>query len=342
MSKWLNKRTQAVSERLNKDTKRTEYDPELQELLNQTDATKNSISKLVKELPTFLHPNPAARAKAALGTSYAKMRKTASERRYPHSSGELSTVMMKNAEEFPPSSAFGTAMNHVGEAMQKICDAQHAMDDEVNQMVLGPMKETHDVKLKELTKQKKKMESRRLDFDYKKRKLESGKTNFTNDDMKQAEEKFEQSKEILTNSMIEFLDNDVEQVSQLQAFIQAYMSMAEQTMEALREAQEGLNEVMEDAADRPRREQRPKSVYQFINEDDDDDDDDDFDDVPADAGPCCRAIYDFEPENDEELGFAEGQTLRLLKRLDENWLEGELNGKTGIFPSTYVEIIHDL
>ena len=40
-------------------------------------------------------------------------------------------------------------------------------DDEVQQMVLGPMKETQDDVLKRLARERKKMESRRLDFDYK-------------------------------------------------------------------------------------------------------------------------------------------------------------------------------
>ena len=31
--------------------------------------------------------------------------------------------------------------------------------------------------------------------------------------------------------------------------------------------------------------------------------------------------------------------FRLKKKLDENWLEGELGGKVGMFPTTYVEII---
>lgn len=54
--------------------------------------------------------------------------------------------------------------------------------------------------------------------------------------------------------------------------------------------------------------------------------------------PSCRALYDFEAENDEELEFKEGQTIRLISRLDENWLEGELDNRKGRFPTSYVEI----
>ena len=30
---------------------------------------------------------------------------------------------------------------------------------------------------------------------------------------------------------------------------------------------------------------------------------------------------------------------RLKKKLDENWLEGEVGGKVGMFPSAYVEVV---
>ncbi|EDQ89786.1 uncharacterized protein MONBRDRAFT_36833 [Monosiga brevicollis MX1] len=343
MAKWLNKRTQAVTERLNKDTKRTEYETDFQELIDQTEATRAAIQRLFKDVPVFLHPNPAARAKAAMGTTYAKMRKTASERRYPHHTGELATVLTKSAEEFPPDSGFGQAMRHVGEALQKICEAHHEMDDDVMQHLLAPIKETQDGVLKDLAKERKKMESRRLDYDYKKRKIETGKSSFTNDDVKQAEEKFAASREIYENSMLNFLDNDSEQVGQLQAFVNAYLNVARQSVAALEEAQEALAETLSDVQSRPRREPRPQSTYNFDDDDDDDDyDDDDARDIPAGTGPCCIAAYDFEAEAEGELSFAEGQTIRLLSRLDENWLEGELNGRTGIFPSTYVEIVRDL
>jgi endophilin-A len=56
--------------------------------------------------------------------------------------------------------------------------------------------------------------------------------------------------------------------------------------------------------------------------------------------PVCKALYDFEAENEEELDFKEGEHIKLVSRLDDNWLLGELNGKQGRFPVSYVQIVN--
>ncbi|VDL85371.1 unnamed protein product [Schistocephalus solidus] len=62
----------------------------------------------------------------------------------------------------------------------------------------------------------------------------------------------------------------------------------------------------------------------------------------AESGPCCRALYQFDAENDTELAFAEGDVIQLIRQVDENWYEGRLNGREGFFPVNYVETIVDL
>lgn len=55
--------------------------------------------------------------------------------------------------------------------------------------------------------------------------------------------------------------------------------------------------------------------------------------------PCCRALFNFKPENQRELGFKKGNIITLTNQVDENWYEGLLNGESGFFPVNYVEVL---
>ncbi|XP_034429816.1 nostrin [Hippoglossus hippoglossus] len=51
----------------------------------------------------------------------------------------------------------------------------------------------------------------------------------------------------------------------------------------------------------------------------------------------CKALYNFQSEQADELTLTEGDLLDIYRREDNGWWFGQLNGKTGHFPSTYVE-----
>ncbi|XP_037782707.1 E3 ubiquitin-protein ligase SH3RF1-like [Penaeus monodon] len=57
--------------------------------------------------------------------------------------------------------------------------------------------------------------------------------------------------------------------------------------------------------------------------------------------PQCKALYDFKMTNDEErdcLTFSKGDIITVLRRVDENWAEGKLNSRIGIFPLSFVDL----
>lgn len=54
-----------------------------------------------------------------------------------------------------------------------------------------------------------------------------------------------------------------------------------------------------------------------------------------------RALYDFQPTEQGELGFQKGDIIRVIESVYRDWWKGELKGQTGIFPVNYVEKIVD-
>ncbi|XP_056620970.1 E3 ubiquitin-protein ligase SH3RF1 [Triplophysa dalaica] len=57
--------------------------------------------------------------------------------------------------------------------------------------------------------------------------------------------------------------------------------------------------------------------------------------------PQCKALYDFELKDKEAdkdcLPFSKDDILTVIRRVDDNWAEGMLGEKIGIFPISYVE-----
>ncbi|XP_042187918.1 abl interactor 1a isoform X9 [Callorhinchus milii] len=51
------------------------------------------------------------------------------------------------------------------------------------------------------------------------------------------------------------------------------------------------------------------------------------------------AIYDYSKDKEDELSFMEGAIIYVIKKNDDGWYEGVINGVTGLFPGNYVEPI---
>jgi len=52
--------------------------------------------------------------------------------------------------------------------------------------------------------------------------------------------------------------------------------------------------------------------------------------------------FDYEAEEADDLSFEAGDVIKIVERIGDEWLKGEVDAKTGIFPVSYVEIIEHL
>lgn len=49
-----------------------------------------------------------------------------------------------------------------------------------------------------------------------------------------------------------------------------------------------------------------------------------------------QALFDFDPQEDGELGFRRGDFIHVMDNSDPNWWKGACHGQTGMFPRNYV------
>ncbi|MGH0126389.1 UNVERIFIED_CONTAM: hypothetical protein FKN15_041449 [Acipenser sinensis] len=148
----------------------------------------------------------------------------------------------------------------------------------------------------------------------------------------------------------------VEQVSQLAALIEAALDYHKQSSEILEELNSKLQSRITTASNRPKQEFKPKSIMTSLETIDNQQHNGlSYSSSFKSSGiapdmvlkgssvhldqPCCRSLYDFEPENKGELGFKEGDIITLTNQIDENWYEGMIHRESGFFPISYVEVI---
>lgn len=53
----------------------------------------------------------------------------------------------------------------------------------------------------------------------------------------------------------------------------------------------------------------------------------------------CRAQFDYDAQGDQEISFKAGDLIKRLYEEDDTWWCGEINGKQGMFPKLFVELV---
>ncbi|KAJ8274161.1 hypothetical protein COCON_G00087860 [Conger conger] len=337
LKKQFYKASQMVSEKVG-GAEGTKLDEDFKDLEKKVDVTNKAVVDIISKTSEYLQPNPASRAKLSMLNTMSKIRG-----QYGRDLGEDTN--------------FGGALLDAGESMKRMAEVKDSLDIDVKQNFIDPLQGLCDKDLREIQQHLKKLEGRRLDYDYKKKR--QGK--IPDEEVRQALEKFHESKEVTANSMYNLLETDIEQVSQLSSLVESQLQYHRQVVQILDELSDKLKERMNEAQSRPRREYTPKPKPVFESEPEQSN----GGYTPAAAQPtrsessfhrktsawkarysqsmeqvpCCKALYDFDPENEGELGFREGDIINLTNRIDENWYEGTLHGQSGFFPLNYVEVV---
>ncbi|XP_057320213.1 endophilin-A isoform X5 [Microplitis mediator] len=376
LKKQINKANQYMTEKMG-GAEGTKLDVDFVDMERKTDVTCELVEELQMKTKEFLQPNPTARAKMAAVKGISKLSGQAKASTYPQPEGVLGDCMLLYGKKMGEDSIFAQALIEMGEAMKQMADVKYSLDDNIKQNFLEPLHHLQTKDLKEVMHHRKKLQGRRLDFDCKRRRQakamikNSGsphfgspaKSSFTSthvdDEIRQAEEKFAESLHLAQMGMFNLLENDVEQVAQLATFSEGLLEYHQQCIEILKVLTETLLEKKDEAANRPKLEFVPKTLADlnveglslgdgmnggnfFLHASPLPSPSKSPARTPMPKQPCCTALYDFEPENPGELGFKENDTITLIQRVDDNWFEGSVNGRTGYFPVSYVQVVQPL
>ncbi|KAG7256129.1 hypothetical protein CRUP_024267 [Coryphaenoides rupestris] len=279
LKKQFHKATQRVSEKVG-GAEGTKLDDDFRDMEKKVEVTSRAILDIMTKTTEYLQPNPASRARLSMISTMSKIRGQEKGPGYPQAEAVLGEAMQRFGRELGEESSFGLVLLDAGEAMRELGEVKDALDMEVKQNFIDPLQNLHDKDVKEI----------------------QGKVQ--EEDIRQALEKFDESKEIAEQSMIKEVSSQPRK---------EFTPKPRTTLELLPPS-ETLNGGLPSTKS-PSKSPAPMSQ------------------------PSCRAIYDFEPENEGELGFKEGDVITLTNQIDDNWYEGTINGQSGFFPINYVDIL---
>ncbi|NWZ45366.1 SH3G1 protein, partial [Brachypodius atriceps] len=345
---------QLVSEKVG-GAEGTKLDDDFKEMEKKVDLTSKAVTEVLTRTIEYLQPNPASRAKLTMLNTMSKIRGQVKNPGYPQSEGLLGECMIRYGKELGEDSNFGDALLDAGESMKRLAEVKDSLDIEVKQNFIDPLQNLCDKDLKEIQVNPSPVLA-----------------NPEWQEMGSVLHSLSQIPNLLLGSpgAVQGAPGadpspvvpQIEQVSQLSALVDAQLDYHRQAVQILDELAEKLKRRMREASSRPKREYKPKprETYDFR---DTEQSNGGFScnptpkvsasasfrsDKPSRASvrsippldqPCCKALYDFEPENDGELGFKEGDIITLTNQIDENWYEGMIHGQSGFFPLNYVEVL---
>ncbi|KAI5105377.1 endophilin-A3, partial [Silurus meridionalis] len=358
LKKQFHKASQLLKEKIS-GAEGTKLDEDFIRMEKKTQITNKLIADLLTKTTEHIQPNPAYRAKLSMLNKVSRIRGNARSAGYPQTEGILGDCMLIYGAQLGVESAFGNALVDMGQALKQMAEVRDCMDVRVKHSFIDPLQMLQEKELKEIAFHLKKLEGRRLDFDYKK----GSKRRIAEADLKQALDKFEESKELAKSSMFNLLENDVDQVRHLLGFIEASMDYHQQSHDILENLRSSLQNKIADTSNRPKKELKTKSTastmcwtgtYGFstttsydteINQELSEKSVSCLTEClsstcnePLDQ-PCCRALFNFKPETQREIGFKKDDIIILTSQVDENWYEGLFNGESGFFPVNYVEVL---
>eukprot|EP00095_Tigriopus_kingsejongensis_P002198 maker-scaffold966_size75752-snap-gene-0.19 protein:Tk02198 transcript:maker-scaffold966_size75752-snap-gene-0.19-mRNA-1 annotation:"endophilin-b1 isoform x2" len=158
-----NRARQYTEEKLGK-AERTENDSHYEGLAHTTDHTKACTEKMVKDTEAVLEPNPAARLETFMFDNIPVDKLGVKNTRLTNLE-YLGGDMIEAGNEFGPATPYGSALIRVGQAQQSLGEAERNYIRSGHDALIAPMQKFLDSEMKNIMRERKILENKRLDLD---------------------------------------------------------------------------------------------------------------------------------------------------------------------------------
>lgn len=166
---FFNRAVQFTEEKLGQAEK-TEYDAHFETLLQRSDKTKDWTEKLIKQMEAVLQPNPTVRAEQALHEKVQAYTPTS-----VYETDLLGNLMISAGNDFGSTTPYGNALVKSGEMQKKLTEIKREFVESTTKNYLQPLKAFLENDMKTILKERKILETKRLDLDAVKSKLKRAK-----------------------------------------------------------------------------------------------------------------------------------------------------------------------
>ncbi|XP_052788880.1 endophilin-B1-like isoform X2 [Mya arenaria] len=341
----FNRAVQFTEEKLG-SAEKTELDAHFENLVNRSEKTRVWTEKTLKSTEALLQPNPNIRMEEMF---YEKLDKRKRDRNNVYES--LGGVMVDAGNEFGPGTAYGNALVKSGQTQILIGNAYREFVTSTANNFLQPLQNFLEGDMKTIMKEKKILETKRLDLDSCKSRLRKAKhvasQTQAEADLRQAQSEFDRQAEITKLLLEGITSTHAHHLRCLNDFIEAQMTFSSQSQQYMVDLQKqlgsftavpgsqtapssttpntlGLNSASSTLAPTP----SPPSIQVTAS-------------TPATEKKQARVLYDYDAADATELSLLADEliTVYRLPNMEPDWLMAERGSKRGKVPTTYLDVL---
>ncbi|CAL1536572.1 unnamed protein product [Lymnaea stagnalis] len=344
----FNRAVQFTEEKLG-TAEKTELDAHFENLMQRSDKTKFWTETLLKQTDALLQPNPNQRMEDLL---YEKLDKKKKDRTTQYE--VLGHAMVDAGNEFGPGTSYGNALVKCGQAQIQIGNAERDFVTSTANNFLQPLSNFLEGDMKTILKEKKILETKRLDLDACKSRLRKAKSqssqNQAETDLRVAQSEFDRQSEI-TKILLEGISSThAHHLRCLNDFIEAQMTFFAQCQQYMSDLQRQLGSFAKESSEKnypagggpspsnnntsssgslpaPLHPSAPPSIEVTAP-------------TPTEKRQA-KALYDYDAADSSELSLLADELIMVYKvqGLDPDWLMAERGSQRGKVPVTYLKVL---